>query len=55
MIEYMLVIEIEASLNILRNLKSNFFVNNRMQCMYPLVKVEIVDLFAGERGGGGII
>ena len=52
MIEYMLVIEIEASLNILRNLKSNFFVNNRMQCMYPLVKVEIVDLFAGERGGG---
>ena len=51
MIEHMLVIEIEASLNILRNLKSNFFVNNRMQYMYPLVKVEIVDLFAGERGG----
>ena len=51
MIEYMLVIEIEASLNILRNLKSNFFVNNRMQCMYPLVKVEIVDLFAKEKGG----
>jgi hypothetical protein len=30
MIEYMLLIEIEASLNILQNLKSNFFVSNRM-------------------------
>ena len=51
MIEYMLIIEIEASLNIVRNLKSNLFVSNRMQCMYPLVKVEIVDVFVGEKGG----
>ena len=44
MIEYMLIIEIEASLNILRNLKSNIFVSNRMQ----FVKVEIVDIFVEE-------
>ena len=42
----MLIIEIEASLNILRNLNSNIFVSNRM----PFVKVEIGDIFVGERG-----
>ena len=50
MIEYMLIIEIEASLNILRNLKSNILVGNRMQFGYPVTKVEIVDIFVGERG-----
>ena len=50
MIEYILIIEIEASLNILRNLKGNIFVSNRMQFGYPLMKVEIIDIFVGERG-----
>jgi hypothetical protein len=32
-------------------LKSNLFVSNRMHFRYPLVKVEMIDLFVGERGG----